>query len=222
MLVGEALNKKVAVLSINDSLKQAEEKMDELGVNTLPVVDTAANEVIGQIRRDDIPAGIGNEGAISSLEMEKPVVIFNNQHLFQAVRKMLENETNLLPIVDNQSSFMGIIQKKELLGLLVDMLNLTGHGSVITVELKPKDFTISEIVQIIETEGAKVMGITVESPDRDHENYEISIKLNLEDVSRVASALRRYEYTILTESKIETQTADLAMRADEFLQYLDM
>jgi predicted transcriptional regulator len=222
MLVGEALNKKIAVLSIDDSLAQAEAKMDELGVNVLPVIDPMANEVIGQINRNDIAAAVGSERTISSLEMKKPVVIFKSQHLFQAVRKMLENETNLLPIVDHQSSFMGIIQKKQLLGLLVDMLNLTGHGSVVTIELGPKDFTISEIVQIIETEGAKIMGITVESPDREHENYEISIKLNLENVSRVAAALRRHEYTILTESKIETQTADLAMRADEFLQYLDM
>lgn len=222
MLVGEALNKNVAVLTIHDSLEQAEEKMDELGVNTLPVIDTETNKVVGQIKRGNFDPAVNKECTISSLELKEPTVILNNQHLFQAVRKMLENEMDLLPVVDNQSFFLGTIQKNQLLGLLVRMLNLTGHGSVITVALKPRDFTISEIVQLIETEGARIMGITVESPDSDHENYEISIKLNLENATRVAAALRRYDYTILTESKIEIQNADLAMRADEFLQYLDM
>jgi CBS domain-containing protein len=222
MLVGEAVNKNIAVLTIDDSLEQAEKKMDELHVTTLPVIDAETNEVVGQIRRRDFEAEINKERPISSMELEQPTVIFNNQHLFQAVRKMLENETDLLPVVDNQSFFMGAIQKNQLLGLLVKMLNLTGHGSVITVALRPRDFTIAEIVQLIETEEAKIMGIAVESPDSEHENYEISIKLNLENAGRVASALRRYGYTILTESKIKTQNADLAMRADEFLQYLDM
>lgn len=222
MLVGEVLNKKIHVLTLDDSLEKAERKMDELGVNTLPIINETTNELVGQINCDNFRVAANKEQTLSSLELEKPTAIFNNQHIFQAVRIMLENEIDLLPVVDNQSSFLGIIQKKQLLGLLVKMLNLTGYGSVITVALRPHDFTISEIVQLIETEGAKIMGITVELPDSEHESYEISIKLNLEDASRVAAALRRFGYTILNESKIKTQSADLTMRADEFLQYLDM
>jgi CBS domain-containing protein len=221
MLVGEAINKKTHVLTTSETLSEAKRKMDDLEVRSLPVINASMDEVIGRIYRDVIEYQANSEELISSQEMDEPIIIFNNQHLFYAVRLMLQHEIEVLPVVDEQSLFLGTIQKKHLLNLLVKMLNLAGHGSVITVELRPNDFTLSEIVNLIETEGGKIMGITVESPDADHENYEISIKLNLEDATRIASALRRYDYTILTDEKAKTY-ADLAMRVDEFLQYIDM
>src|SRR5690625_2450652 len=156
MLVGEAVNTKAVVLKIGDSFLRATEMMVELQVRSLPVINISTNEIIGRISRDRVQAG--NAGQfISGEDLEEPVVIFNNQHLFEAIKMMLEYEIDLLPVVDEEASFFGTIQKKQLLGLLVTMLNLTGHGSVITIALSPEDFTLSEIVQLIEAEGAKIM-----------------------------------------------------------------
>lgn len=222
MLAGEALNTEIGLLSPQDSLSEALRMMNDLKVDKLPVIDPSVNEVIGQINKKELNDEFLADRLVSSIEMEKPVVISNNQHLFRAVRLILQHELCLLPVVDEQSVFLGTIQKKQLFELLVHMLNLTGGGSVITVELSRYNFTLSEIVQLIETEDGKILGITVEAPDAEHEDYEISIKLNLQDVSRIPAALRRYGYTILTETKNKSQNIDLAMRAGEFLQYLDM
>jgi CBS domain-containing protein len=222
MLVGEALNTDIGILSTGDAVSAALKRMDELEVDKLPVINPSTNEVAGQIKRSDLRAETCRGCLLSSLEMEKPVVIFNNQHLFHAVKLILQHNIGLLPVVDEQAAFLGIIQKKQLLELLVNMLNLTGYGSIITVELSRYNFALAEIVQLIEAEGGKIMGITVESPNAEHEDYEISFKLNLQDVSSIAAALRRYGYIIFTETKNRTQNIDLAMRADEFLQYLDM
>jgi hypothetical protein len=90
------------------------------------------------------------------------------------------------------------------------------------VRLNHQDFTLSEVVQLIEAEGGKILGITVETPNAEKKQYEVSIKLNLQDVSRVASALRRYGYTILTEAESESTNIDLETRADELLKFMDM
>src|SRR5699024_4344630 len=209
MLVGEAVNTKAVVLMVDDSLAKAEGLMDRLQVQSLPVIDAATNEIVGKIHRDQLQDG-DPERLIAMEDLQDPVVIFNNQHLFEAIKTMLDYEMGLLPVVDEQSSFLGTIQKKQLLDLLVAMLNLTGRGSVITIALSSMDFTLSEIVQLIETEGAKIMGITVEAPDADHDYYEISVKLNVKNAERIVAALQRYEYTILTETNMRTQNVDLA------------
>ncbi|NIT55918.1 MAG: CBS domain-containing protein, partial [Aliifodinibius sp.] len=74
----------------------------------------------------------------------------------------------------------------------------------------------------IEAEGAKILGVAVESPDSNHQAFEVSVKLNLKDISRVTAALKRYGYSVVTESESTVLENDLEHRADELLKYIDM
>lgn len=222
MLVARAINNDVRVLTDVDSVAEALEQMELLEADCLPVVNQSSRKVIGQISRSILGDIDDNTISLGDLELEEPFKIFNGQHLFHAIRMMLQHELRFLPVVNENWEFQGIIKKQQVLESLSKMLNLTEYGSVITVELSHRNFTLSEIVQLIEAEGGKILGITVETPDTEKKSYEISIKLNLQDVSRVASALRRYGYTILTESESESYNIDLETRADELMKYIDM
>lgn len=222
MLAAQAINTDTRILTMDDSIAKAREQMDELNVDTLPVIESETQKLVGQITRETLRQPNPEMITVAEMELEKPIAIFNNQHLFYAVRLMLQHELDVLPVIDRDLLFQGIIQKHQVMELLGEMLNLTKYGSIITIELSRNDFTLSEIVQIIETEGGRILGVTVEEPDENKQSYEVSIKLNLQDVSRVASSLRRYDYTISTEAKSESHNIDLETRADEFLKYLDI
>lgn len=224
MLVAEAINTDARILTSVDTVGKALEQMQELRVDKLPVINEATQKLDGQITRQAITEINAEQydTSLSQVELEKPIMIFNNQHLFHAVQLMLEHEVRILPVVDREQICQGLIEKHQVLESLSKMLNLTEYGSVITVELSQQNFTLSEIVHLIETEGGKILGITVETPTAEKESYKVSIKLNLQDVSRIASALRRYGYSILTETKSESSNIDLETRADEFLKYLDI
>lgn len=222
MLVAKAINNDVRVLTDQDTVAGALEQMKECEAVLLPVVGRSTRKLVGQVRRALLGTIEDKLKLLAEIELEEPYKIFNNEHLFQAIRMMLQHELPMLPVVNTEWEFQGIIKKEQVLESLSTMLNLTEYGSVITIELSQGDFTLSEIVQLIEAEGGRILGITVETPDAEKTAYEISIKLNLQDVSRVASALRRYGYTILTESESESRNIDLETRADELLKYIDM
>ena len=222
MLVAKAINTDTRVLSTTDSKVEAREHMERIGVNNLPVVDAETHKLTGHISMEALQSVADNERLIGDFELVEPIKIFSNQHLFHAIRLMLEYELHLLPVIDDEWVFKGIIEKEQVLESLSKMLNLTEYGSIITVRLNHQDFTLSEVVQLIEAEGGKILGITVETPNAEKKQYEVSIKLNLQDVSRVASALRRYGYTILTEAESESTNIDLETRADELLKFMDM
>lgn len=224
MLVAEAINTDARLLTSADTVKKALEQMQELRVDKLPVINEATQKLDGQITRQAVTK-INVEQydtPLSQVELEKPIMIFNNQHLFHAVQLMLEHEVRILPVVDREQICQGLIEKQQMLESLSKMLNLTEYGSVITVELSQQNFTLSEIVHLIESEAGKILGITVETPTAEKESYKVSVKLNLQDVSRIASALRRYGYNVLTQAKSESSNIDLETRADEFLKYLDI
>lgn len=221
MLVKEVLHTTFDPLKSTDTVSDALNRMDELDVNTLPVVDDTTHKLVGQIAIKQLKKG-EDDATIADIELNEAVKVYSSQHIFEAVRLMLQYEMRLLPVVDKEWTLLGTVDKSTVLESLTKMLNLAEFGSIITIKLKERDFTISEIVHIIETEGAKILGITVETPGTGEEIFEVSVKLNVKDVSRVASALRRYGYTVVTDSSDEVYGMDIETRADELLKYLDM
>lgn len=221
MLAKQALNTDIEPLGAQDTILEGKRLMNELEVSTLPVVDKTTKKLRGQVSLSQLDASDGDNN-IADLELDEAVKIYLEQHIFEAARLMLEHEMRFIPVVDNELTFQGYLGKLKVLETLTHMLNIPEAGSVITVELKQRDFTLSEIVHLIETEGAKILGVTVEMPEIRKGIYEVSLKLNLQEISRVAATLRRHDYTVLTDSSNEVYSVDVESRADELIKYLDM
>lgn len=221
MLAKQALNTDIEPLGAQDTILEGKRLMNELEVSTLPVVDKTTNKLRGQVSLSQLDAS-EDDDKISDLELEEAIKIYLEQHIFEAARLMLQHEMRFIPVVDNELTFQGYLGKLKVLETLTHMLNIPEAGSVITVELKQRDFTLSEIVHLIETEGAKILGVTVEMPEIRKGIYEVSLKLNLQEISRVAATLRRHDYTVLTDSSNEVYSVDVESRADELIKYLDM
>jgi len=204
-----------------DAVSEVKSRMQKMGVKRLPVVDPTTQKLIGQLSADRLPDG-ESDAVVADLELDEAVKIYEGQHIFEAVRLMLQYELQFLPLVDDEWTFLGMISKQQVLQALSRMLNLAEEGSVVTVELEPIDFSISELVQIVETEGAKILGLTVETPDSTQQTFHVSLKLNMKDISRVTAALKRYDYDVIVESENTVFGKDLEHRADELLKYIDM
>lgn len=224
MLSDQAINTAISPLTPEDTIEQALRKMEELDVNCLPVVATATGKLEGQVTRSQLLEAVEATADISSLELREAAKVFQSQHLFEAARLMLQYEMRLLPVVDDELTFLGIIQKQKVLESITRMMNLASFGSILTVELDQKDFTLSEIVHLIEVEGAKILGLAVETPEAEGDTFKVSVKINLEDATRVASALRRHDYSVVvtTEATNDLFGIDMESRAGELLKYLDM
>jgi len=222
MLSQNLIKRKHPVLKSNDTIKKALELFQDTDFEELPVIEPTTRKLVGFIYHDDL-ADISNQTKkLCELDLKEPIKVHGNQHLFEAIRLMLQYEIRQLPVVDNEFTFLGLLNKKQLLEVLSDILNLSEYGSVITIELVERDYTLSEIVQIIEVEEARILGITVETPQELNDTFSISIKLNIEDVSRVSAALRRYGYTISSETGNESYDTDFKARANELMDYLEI
>lgn len=208
-------------LQASDTVAEVIKRMDEMGVQRLPVVDTTTRKLIGQVAYSDLEE-VEESAAVSDLDLNEAVKIYEGQHIFEAARLILQYELQNLPLVDEESTFLGMIDKEQVLQSISRMLNLAEEGSVLTIELDPIDFSISELVQIVETEGAKILGLTVETPESTRNTFQVSLKLNMKDLSRVTAALKRYDYDIIVESENTVFGKDLEHRADELLKYMDM
>jgi len=220
MIVQEILNTEIAPLKTTDNVALALTKLDLLHTNKLPVVDDG--KLIGMISLETLIEVSDEEVLIQEVPLDDSISLPNDQHLFEATRKMLSNELFILPVVDSDKNFLGVIKKHEVLEALSDLFNLESFGSVLTIEMTPYDFTLSELIRIIEVEDAKILGVAVQKPNDHSDFYRVSVKLNIEDSSTVSAALNRYGYVVTSQVSSASMEKDFSDRADELIRYLNI
>lgn len=221
MLIKEILNTKISPLQPDDTIGFALTRLDLLRVPKFAVVD-AHNVLAGMVSLSSLLEYPDQSQKLSEIELEKPLYVPEHQHLFEGARRMLAQELYIMPVTDAEMHFKGTVHKNELIKALSELFNIASYGSVLTIEMKPADFTLSEMVRIIETEGAKILGIAVQQPNADHPRYRVSVKLNLEDTSALSRALRRFGFDITAEAGSEILEHNYSERADELIRYLDI
>jgi signal-transduction protein with cAMP-binding, CBS, and nucleotidyltransferase domain len=222
VLAKDILSQSFTPLVSSDKVSSALAKMDAWQTANIPVIEPITRKVVGQVTLDMLMELPDESQLLSEIELDPPIYAYEYQHLFEVARQMLSKEVRFIAVVDNSEAIIGIIQKKDLLDAFSEMLNISSHGSVISIEVGEADYTLTELVNIIEAEGAKILGLTVEHSRGEESGIHVSIKLNLEDTSAVVSSLKRHGYDSTTENRDDLLQVDMSSRADELLRYLEL
>jgi acetoin utilization protein AcuB len=222
MFVRELVDLNLKPLRAQSTMREAAVQMEAENLRFYPIVDDATNRLVGQACMEDIHQYNGDAENLLGSGAGMGDIIRDTSHVMEAARLMLISNRSALPVVDAAGIYLGMIKKIQIVDAVTRLLNLDEPGTVIMVELRPRDFMLSDIIRIIESEGARILCITIQSPDAINENFRVSVKLNLDDLSRVGSALRRYGYLITMESVAELTDSELIDKADAFMRYLDI
>ena len=96
------------------------------------------------------------------------------------------------------------------------------ENSLIILEVSAKDYTLTEIARLIESNNAHVPSLAV-MPLTDGSSLLISIKLDVSDLTPVLRSFERFDYKVIyyymKEGEINDKQRD---RLNELLYYLDM
>lgn len=220
MVIKEILNKDIAPLKSSDSVGLALTKLDLLHTTKFPVVKNG--KLVGMVGLETLIEVDDEDVLISEIPLDDSIHIPETQHLFEAARKMLDHELYIVPVTDIDLNFLGVVKKREVLQALGEIFNLKSFGSVLTIEMMPYDFTLSEVVRIVEIEGSKILGVAVQQPGDTNDFYRVSIKLNVEDSSAVSASLERFGYVVTSQVSSASIGQNFSERADELIRYLDI
>lgn len=221
MLISELLHIEDKALMPTDDNSTAKRKFVNAKNGLLPIVDEN-QQVIGVLNEGDFINEIELNTAIADYSIQEVLTINETSHIYEVARIMLINDVEYLAMVDYDGRFKKIIFKQDVISALIKMQNLDANGSTIAIDISDKDYSLSDIIRIIEMEGAKILAMSVQIPDNNNTRYQLSVKINLEDSSVVSAALTRYGYIITSEENSEMLEHELSERADELLRYLDI
>ena len=96
------------------------------------------------------------------------------------------------------------------------------ENSLIILEIPSKDYFLTEIARIVESNNAHVIALSV-FPFSGNAELLVSLKLDISDLTSVLRSFERFNYKVVYYYMREGEVTDIQKeRLDELLYYLDM
>ncbi len=220
MLVADLITDEIPPLKHTDTVEMALDWMEQFKVAHLAVVKD--RELIGLVSETDLMDYNRPDETIEELKIPllKPI-IHNYQHTYDLLKLMMSFNLTLIAVLDDKELYKGCITLKGLLANLSSMASVQNPGGVIVLEVNQADYSLTHISNIIEGNDAKILSAHVSSLP-DSTKVEVTLKLNVEDLSRVLQAFYRYNYTVKASFQHGDFENGMKNRLDEFLHFLNI
>ncbi|HIO26614.1 MAG TPA: CBS domain-containing protein, partial [Flavobacteriaceae bacterium] len=132
-----------------------------------------------------------------------------------------KNNTNLMPVLaDEDNKYLGYLEISDVLAFLSETPFMDSPGAIVVVEKGLKDYSFSEISQIIESNEGKVLGAFISNINNDV--AEITIKIGLLGLNEIIQTFRRYSYKVVSTHQEDVFLKNLKERSDYLDKYLNI
>jgi acetoin utilization protein AcuB len=221
MLAKDLISEVVPSLKTSDSGQTALNWMEIFRISHLPIVNNL--DFLGLISDADIydmnqpEEPIGNH----SLTLLKPYVT-SEQHLFEVIGLVARLKLTVVPVLDENMHYKGVITTTDLIRYLASISSMDQQGGIIVLELIERDYSLSQIAQIIESNNVKVLSMYITSPP-DSTRLEVTVKVNSNDLTSVIRTFERYNYDVKTwVTSDDSMDRFYSERFDLLMKYLNI
>lgn len=220
MIAEELISNEIPPLKTSDTGLKALGWMEEFKISHLPIVNHT--DFLGMVSEEDIINLNAPDEALGSyrLSLSQPFVR-SNQHIYEVIKLVAELHLTVIPVLDADQKYLGLITIRDLIQNLATLSSIKDPGGIIVLEVNERDYTLSQISQIVESNDCKILSCYVNTiPDSTQMN--VVIKVNRTDLRNVLATFTRYNY-IIKGSYMETGSSDdMRDRFDMLMNYLDM
>jgi CBS domain-containing protein len=131
-----------------------------------------------------------------------------------------KNDTNVIPVLDEKNKYVGYYQIEDIIKFFNQTPFLKEPGGVVVIEKASIDFSMSQAVQIVESNNGKVLGLLVSETTID--KTQATLKIALGAMNEIIQTFRRFGYEIISEHQEDSYVANLKERSDYLDKYLNI
>jgi len=195
--------------------------MEIFRISHLPIVNN--QDFLGLISDADIydmnnpNEAIGNH----SLTLLKPYVV-SEQHIFEVIGLASRLKLTVVPVLDKNMHYKGVITTSDLIRHIASLSSMDQPGGIIVLEMIERDYSLSQIAQIVESNNIKVLSLYINSL-ADSTKLEVTLKVNSSDLISVIRTFERYNYEVKSwVSDNDSMDHFYSERFDMLMKYLNI
>ena len=203
---------------ITSQIKEIQSLFNQLTYSHLP------------IQQDGVYTGSISENDVRSFEEDKTVAEYQyslegffvrgDDNWLDVLHGFSKNQANIMPVLDEDNKYLGYLELHDVMNLFTEAPFLNSPGGIFIVEKGYEDFSFSEISQIIESNGAHVLGSFVSKIENDL--AQITIKTGPTPINAILQSFRRYGYNIISTHQEDNFSSDLKERSKYLDKYLNI
>lgn len=214
------LSHSIPNLRVQDTARQALQLMTDYHITHLPV--TQDDKYLGLVEENELLDVEDDSKSIEELGMIlNKVAIAEEEHFLAALRLWKKMHLSVIPVVRLDGELLGVITTSELLIALDEYTGAEEPGGLIVLSMEPRNFSLSEIGRLVESNDATVVHVTTQK-DPNTGMLTVSIKLNRNDIQDVLATFQRYEYVIETYFGDNLSEDDLRSNYAHLMNYLNI
>lgn len=218
MLVSNYISKDFIPPKSNQTVEHALSLAQEFNLSHIPVFEGLS--FVGNLSKEVLE---DNDSEMKLSELKEFYEFFymtSNGSLLEAVQNFHTYTTNLMVVLSTELQYTGLLMIDDVISALSVMPFIAEPGSIMIVEVSQKQYSISEIAKIAESNNARIIGLFVLSYQ--HDMIRIAIKLIADNLSSVDETFERFNYTVLHKFFNDEKEDMMKDRFEMLMKYLDI
>jgi len=221
MFAKQLISAQIPTLNLQDTGDAVLQLMSEVHLEQLVLIQDDSYKCLIQeqdilnLERPELPLSEN----ISLLNF-RPAV-FENAHPHEAARLAVQQSLNIVPVIDKDEKYHGAISLENLLEYISEHCGLLEPGGIITLEVKPNDYSLSEIARICESNDISILQSGVYT-NKDTGMLDITLKINRVEFSALIASFERYEYKVKEMFGEAPAFENLLNRYNLLMNYINM
>jgi Mg/Co/Ni transporter MgtE len=208
----------VPIYEVSETLKDAIQFFEETTYSHVAITENGT--YLGLLSENDL-ACFEPDKKVEEFRYELENFFVTKETSWLDVLEMFSrNEANILPILDENQIITGYYDLEDIVSVFIDTPFFKEPGGILVVSVGIKDYSFSEIAQIVESNNARLLGAFITNSENDI--VEITLKIGGQNLNEVAQTFRRYNYTIVFGNSDDQFLEDLKQRSDYLEKYLNV
>ena len=175
---------------------------------------------IGSISGNDAHSFDGTKQIGDYLFSLETFFVRENTNWLDILEAFALHNSNIMPVLGNDNQYLGYYELNDIMSLFNNTPFLNEAGGIIVIEKGKRDYSFSEICQIIESNDAKILGIFISKMD--DTVVQATVKIGHTGMNAIVQTFRRYDYHIVSKHEEDKFIEELKDRSDYLNKYLNI
>ena len=217
MNLSEYIINDIEPIDVTQKIAVAKQLFAQLTYSHLPVFE--ANEYLGCISENDVQCIDGIRGIKEYQYTIERFFVNPKTNWLDVLEAFAQNNANVMPILES-GKYIGYYELKDIIALFDQTPFFYEPGAILIVEKADRDYSFSEISQIVESNEGKLLGAFISNHEGDL--TQLTLKVGNKNLPDIMQTFRRYSYTVIAGYEDENYLENLKDRSDYLRKYLNI
>ena len=219
MNINDYILKEIKAISLNNTVKSAQKLFKNYPITHFPAVEN--NKLLGSFAEDDIQTIEHKEDKLEEYaHLLNSFFTDEKASVLGLLKIFADNDTNIIPVLGKNKNYIGYYDLCDVLDVFSTSPFMLEESETLVIEKLEVDYSMGEVSQIVEANGAKLLGVYISKKDNDF--IQVTLKIVTNEVNEIIQTFRRYNYKIVSNHENDIYLEDLKNRSDYLQKYLEM